>query len=100
MEENDVKIKSNNILNITECIICSEVFDKCTITKCGHSFCEKCILSCININNSCPTCKGNLTKNDVYKNYIVDDMTSKYNYLKIKFNLYRIRKSRKIKRRI
>lgn len=74
---NDVKIKSNNLLIFTECIICAENFNKCCITKCGHSFCEKCILDCININNSCPTCKSSLTKSDVYKNYLIDDILSK-----------------------
>jgi hypothetical protein len=74
---NDVKIKSNNLLFITECIICSDNFNKCTITKCGHSFCEKCILNCININNSCPTCKHPLNKTEIFKNYLVDDIISK-----------------------
>lgn len=76
-ESNDVKIKSNNLLSITECIICSGPFNKCNITKCGHSFCEKCILDCININNSCPTCKTPLKKEETYKNYLIDDIISK-----------------------
>ena len=76
-EPNDVKIKSNYILSITECIICSEIFEKCCITKCGHSFCEKCILNCVNINNCCPTCKTHLNKTEIFKNYLVDDIISK-----------------------
>jgi hypothetical protein len=74
---NEIKIKSNNLITMNECIICSETFEKCQLTKCGHSFCEKCILDCINLNNSCPTCKTNLKKEDIYKNYLVDHIISK-----------------------
>lgn len=69
---NEIKIKSSNLITMNECVICSETFEKCQLTKCGHSFCEKCILDCINLNNCCPTCKTNLTKEDIYKNYLVD----------------------------
>ena len=77
MEANDVKIKSNHLISMIECIICSEKFTKCNITKCGHSFCEKCILDCINLNNLCPTCKKPLKKEELVKNYIIDDIISK-----------------------
>ncbi len=78
MEElNEVKIKSNFLLSISECIICSDSFEKCNITKCGHSFCEKCILNCINLQNCCPTCKTPLKKEELVKNHIVDDMLCK-----------------------
>jgi hypothetical protein len=75
---NEVKIKSNFLLAISECIICSDSFEKCNITKCGHSFCEKCILNCINLNNSCPTCKTPLKKEELIKNHIVDDFLCKF----------------------
>jgi hypothetical protein len=74
---NDVRIKSNYLLTMTECIICSENYSKCNVTKCGHSFCEKCILDCINIHNFCPTCKAPLKKEDLVKNYLIDDIISK-----------------------
>lgn len=73
---NDVKIKSNGILSMNECIICSEIFDRCIITKCGHSFCEKCILTCMNLNNNCPTCKSVLKKEELVKNYLIDNIIS------------------------
>lgn len=76
-DPNDVKIKSNKLLELTECIICSEPFNKCMLTKCGHSFCEKCILDCININNCCPTCKTPLKKEEMFKDYLIDDFISK-----------------------
>ena len=76
-EVNEIKIKSNNLITINECIICSEIFEKCQLTKCGHSFCEKCILDCINLNNRCPTCKTSLKKEDIYKNYLVDHIICK-----------------------
>ncbi len=71
---NDVKIKSNALLAMNECIICSESFNKCHITKCGHSFCETCILNCLNLHNCCPTCKTPLKKEDLVKNFIIDDL--------------------------
>jgi hypothetical protein len=75
---NDVKINSNEILSMCDCVICSDIFEKCNITKCGHSFCEKCILNCLNLKNECPTCKTELKKEELVKNYIMDDIISKY----------------------
>ncbi len=73
-EINDVKIKSSALLDMTECIICTDNFSKCTITKCGHSFCEKCIFDCINLQNCCPTCKTPIKKEELVKNFIIDDI--------------------------
>jgi hypothetical protein len=74
---NDVKIKSNTLLTMTECIICSDTFSKCTITKCGHSFCEKCINDCINLHNFCPTCKTPIKKEELVKNFLIDHILGK-----------------------
>lgn len=74
----DVKINSNAIILMSECIICAQTLDKCTITRCGHSFCEKCILNCINLKNECPTCKTKLKKEELIKNYLIDDFIGIY----------------------
>lgn len=66
--------QSNKLVEITECNICSETFKQTTITKCGHTFCGKCISECINLHNNCPTCKKDLTENDLIRNYLLDDV--------------------------
>ena len=76
-DHNDVKINSNFFINTTECIICSETFKNCHITKCGHSFCEECILKCINLHNCCPTCKTPLRKEELVKHFLIDEIISK-----------------------
>jgi hypothetical protein len=45
-----------------------------SIIKCGHSFCEKCILDIINNSNRCPLCKAPSKKEDVMKNYTLDEI--------------------------
>ncbi len=85
---------------MSECVICSDVFDKCTITKCGHSFCEvilymnqKCILGCINLHNCCPTCKAPLKKEGLIKNYLIDHIISRYLLKKIMLRLKDLKKN-------
>lgn len=52
------------IVNIEEnvdndCCICYETIGKTNncVTPCGHSFCFKCLMKCMSLNNTCPMCR-------------------------------------------
>ena len=51
----------------------------CTIIKCGHTFCEKCILDWINLHNKCPSCKFPAKKEDIMKNFIIEEIKNEIN---------------------
>ena len=40
------------------CPICFELISEATITKCGHTYCSKCIQKSIEISKKCPKCLG------------------------------------------
>lgn len=54
------------------CKICEDVFKTPTRVKCGHSFCEKCILSARV--KSCPECGKKSAFNKRIKNYILQKL--------------------------
>lgn len=69
---NEIKIKSNHLLNMLECTICCMTLTNTVITPCGHSFCSSCILNWINLHNDCPSCKAKLSPESLIKDYLVD----------------------------
>lgn len=73
-EPKEVLIHSQKIMEILSCPICSEIMKNSSIIGCGHSFCEACILQWINLNNNCPLCKVSVKKEDVFKNYTLDEI--------------------------
>lgn len=40
------------------CPVCFELISEATITKCGHTYCSKCIQKSIEISAKCPKCLG------------------------------------------
>ena len=71
--------ESNFLLNILEklndvevgdeetqvCAICFEE-KSLSLTKCGHIYCKECITEWMTKRNNCPTCKKDLTMNDIF----------------------------------
>lgn len=49
----------------SSCIICFEQFVRRTLTPCGHIFCNACIKSCVAANGSCPTCRKNVSEDQL-----------------------------------
>ena len=47
-----------------------------SIINCGHSFCENCIKSWLNTNNTCPNCKFIACQSDIKKNYLIESLKS------------------------
>lgn len=47
------------------CPVCFELISEATITRCGHTYCSKCIQKSIEINKKCPKCNQSLTVEQV-----------------------------------
>ncbi|GCB81822.1 hypothetical protein scyTo_0021895, partial [Scyliorhinus torazame] len=47
--------------------ICFEMIEEAHMTKCGHSFCYKCIRQSLEVSNRCPKC-----------NYVIDNVDQLY----------------------
>uniref|UniRef100_A0A8C0W1D4 RING-type domain-containing protein n=1 Tax=Castor canadensis TaxID=51338 RepID=A0A8C0W1D4_CASCN len=70
---NSYEDKSNDFV----CPICFDMIEEAYMTKCGHSFCYKCIHQSLEDNNRCPKC-----------NYVVDNIDHLYpNFLGESFEL-------------
>lgn len=59
---NSFSSKNNN----EHCSICLCNISNTAITKCGHVFCKKCIMSSLKYNPKCPLCRTGLTNKDIY----------------------------------
>ncbi|XP_078052818.1 E3 ubiquitin-protein ligase COP1-like [Augochlora pura] len=66
--------KNNDYL----CPICFEVIDEAHITRCGHTFCYRCILKSLEANGRCPKCSYTLTQQDIFPNFLLHELISKY----------------------
>ncbi|XP_023288758.1 E3 ubiquitin-protein ligase RFWD2 isoform X1 [Orussus abietinus] len=69
-----VEDKNNDYL----CPICFEVIDEAHITRCGHTFCFRCIVKSLEVNGRCPKCSSNLGQQDIFPNFLLNDLVSKY----------------------
>ncbi|EFJ07547.1 hypothetical protein SELMODRAFT_448405 [Selaginella moellendorffii] len=57
------------------CGICFDTMKNETSTVCGHLFCGSCILSAIQAQKRCPTCRRKLTNSMVHRIYISGNST-------------------------
>lgn len=44
------------------CVICLDTIDRLTVTPCGHLYCHKCIIHCLQQQGVCPTCRSSVTE--------------------------------------
>lgn len=70
----NLKINVDPILEHFECLVWMNHFRTPHITKWGHSFCEECIFECLNLKKQCPHCNEPLQKEEVFKNYQLEDL--------------------------
>ncbi|RLU25395.1 hypothetical protein DMN91_001551 [Ooceraea biroi] len=66
--------KSNDYM----CPICFDLIDTAYITRCGHTFCHNCIVKCLEIKDRCPKCSFTLSEQDIFPNFLLDELVSKY----------------------
>ncbi|XP_070504052.1 E3 ubiquitin-protein ligase COP1-like [Chironomus tepperi] len=78
-KEKDIK-KSTTTTNLSQflCPICFSTICEATITRCGHTFCNKCIQKSIDINKSCPKCNSTLTTDQIFPNFLLNELISKH----------------------
>jgi len=69
-----VDVKLRPIFEELCCPICFSVIKQCTITPCGHNFCEPCILECINRKHQCPCCNNATTRDQLFRNRHIDKL--------------------------
>eukprot|EP01026_Neomeris_dumetosa_P024071 TRINITY_DN20169_c0_g1_i1.p3 TRINITY_DN20169_c0_g1~~TRINITY_DN20169_c0_g1_i1.p3 ORF type:complete len:180 (-),score=12.22 TRINITY_DN20169_c0_g1_i1:412-903(-) len=58
--------KEDNLL----CPICFDHMNEPSTTPCGHIFCTKCLLDCLNRNNVCPKCRVKVSKRKIIRIYL------------------------------
>eukprot|EP01018_Ginkgo_biloba_P017740 Gb_19949 [translate_table: standard] len=52
------------------CAICMDSMKEETSTVCGHIFCKRCIVSAIQFQKKCPTCRRKLSSNNIHRIYL------------------------------
>jgi hypothetical protein len=57
-------IKNDEEGNI--CVVCRENMEEVIVTICRHYFCKSCIVSWLGNSQSCPVCRENISKNDLF----------------------------------
>uniref|UniRef100_A0A665UJL6 RING-type domain-containing protein n=1 Tax=Echeneis naucrates TaxID=173247 RepID=A0A665UJL6_ECHNA len=72
---NSYEDKSNDFV----CPICFEMIEEAHMTKCGHSFCFKCIRQSLEDSNRCPKCNYIVDNIDqLYPNFLVNELILKH----------------------
>nr|CAD7198084.1 unnamed protein product [Timema douglasi]CAD7264708.1 unnamed protein product [Timema shepardi]CAD7400306.1 unnamed protein product [Timema poppensis]CAD7576796.1 unnamed protein product [Timema californicum] len=67
--------KNNDYL----CPICFELIEEAHITRCGHTFCFRCISKSLEINGRCPKCSSVLGGlEQVFPNFLLNELITKY----------------------
>ncbi|XP_005996897.1 E3 ubiquitin-protein ligase COP1 [Latimeria chalumnae] len=71
---NSYEDKSNDFV----CPICFEMIEEAYMTKCGHSFCSKCIRQSLEDSNRCPKCNYVVDNIDqLFPNFLVNELILK-----------------------
>lgn len=61
------------------CPVCFDIIDEAHMTKCGHSFCHKCIKQSLEKSNRCPKCNYVIeTPEQIYPNFTLNELIMKY----------------------
>ncbi|KAI9283094.1 WD40-repeat-containing domain protein [Umbelopsis sp. AD052] len=70
-----------------KCQICLDNIREAFITRCGHSFCYKCIVEHLNHHQSCPTCQNTLLREHIYPNFQLNKIVQKATAFKSKHHV-------------
>ncbi|KAM3586086.1 hypothetical protein VKS41_002616 [Umbelopsis sp. WA50703] len=60
-----------------KCQICLDMIREAFITRCGHSFCYKCIVEHLDHHQTCPTCQNTLLREHIYPNFQLNKIVQK-----------------------
>lgn len=60
-----------------KCQICLDMITEAFITRCGHSFCYKCIVEHLGHHQTCPTCQNTLLREHIYPNFQLNKIVQK-----------------------
>lgn len=60
------------------CPVCFEMIEEAHVTRCGHTFCFKCIIGSIESLGKCPKCNINITQHDIFPNFLLNELVAKY----------------------
>lgn len=60
------------------CPICFELIEEAHITRCGHTYCFACISRAIKENGRCPRCGQNIKTDQVFPNFLLNEVITKY----------------------
>lgn len=61
------------------CPICFDLIDEAHMTKCGHTFCYKCIKTSLEASNRCPKCNFVIESPDlIFPNFMLNELILKY----------------------
>lgn len=67
--------KTNDFL----CPICFDVIEEAHITRCGHTFCFRCISKALEVNHRCPKCSFALAGIEhTFPNFLLNELIAKY----------------------
>ncbi|XP_052222820.1 E3 ubiquitin-protein ligase COP1-like [Dreissena polymorpha] len=61
------------------CPICFDIIDEAHMTKCGHTFCFKCIKTSLDTANRCPKCNFVIESPDlIFPNFMLNELIQKH----------------------
>ncbi|XP_043211211.1 E3 ubiquitin-protein ligase COP1-like [Amphibalanus amphitrite] len=60
------------------CPICFDVIEEAMMTRCGHTFCNRCIVQSIQLNGRCPKCSRALDEDSIYPNFLLNELVTKH----------------------
>jgi len=60
------------------CPICFELINEAYVSRCGHSFCSKCLQRTVESHHRCPKCQLSLQTADIFPNYTLNAIIEKY----------------------
>lgn len=60
------------------CPICFELIEEAHITRCGHTYCFGCITKAIVEKAQCPRCGASTRVNDIFPNFLLNELITKY----------------------
>ncbi|UJR38410.1 hypothetical protein I4U23_031078 [Adineta vaga] len=60
------------------CPICFELINEAFVSRCGHSFCNKCLQRTVESLRRCPKCQLSLQTCDIFPNYTLNAIIEKY----------------------
>ena len=68
----------SSLENALHCDICKEFYDTPMITSCCHTFCSKCIRTCLSANGKCPSCQTADQASKLRNNWILQTVVDQF----------------------